>query len=60
MITGYFIKGTREEYLMVLRSKDIENMRTLIDRLGRMRDKDIKNLVKELSFSLERIDSEQP
>lgn len=58
-MTGYFIKGTRNEYLMVLRSTEIEPMRALIDRLGKMRDKDIKDLVKELSFSLERIDNEQ-
>jgi hypothetical protein len=57
-MTGYLLKGSKEEYLMVIRSEDIEVIKTLVHRLGQMRDKEIKALVKDLEFSMSRIESE--
>jgi len=55
-MNGYFLKGSRGEYLLVLRSDDPDLIRSVVNRLGSMREKEIKELVKELEFSLETLD----
>jgi len=55
-MSGYFLKGTRGEYLLVLRSDDLDLIGSIVNRLGSMREKEIKELVKELQFSLESLD----
>jgi len=57
-MTGYFLKGSREEYLMVIRTEELEEIKVLIQRLDQMRDKHIQALVKDLKFSLDRVENE--
>jgi hypothetical protein len=56
---GYLVKGSRDEFLMVIRSEDLEVIRSIVQRLGKMREKHVQEVVKELEFSLERIDRER-
>lgn len=54
-MTGYFLRGSRGEYLMVLRSPDFEVFVEIIGRLGKMRSRAIKNLADDLMKSLEAV-----
>jgi hypothetical protein len=58
-VTGYLVQGSRDEYLMVIRSEDLEVIRSIVQRLSKMREKHVQEVVKELEFSLERIDRER-
>ena len=58
-MNGYLLKGSRDEFLLVIRHEDIDVLRSIVHRLGKMRESEIQNVVKELEFSLERIDSER-
>lgn len=56
--SGYLIKGSRGEYLLVVKSENLESIRSIVQRLSKMREKHVQEIVKELEFSLERIDRE--
>jgi hypothetical protein len=58
-VNGYLLKGSRDEYLMVIRTNQYEMLVSIVDRLAKMREKEIKEIVKELQFSIERINNEQ-
>jgi hypothetical protein len=58
-VNGYLLKGSRDEYLMVIRTSQYEMLVSIVDRLAKMREKEIKEIVKELQFSIERINNEQ-
>ena len=57
-MNGYLLKGSRDEYLMVIRTSQYEMLVSIVDRLAKMREKEIKEIVKELQFSIERINNE--
>lgn len=44
---------------MVIRSEDLEAIRSIVQRLSKMREKHVQEIVRELEFSLERIDRER-
>jgi HEPN domain-containing protein len=47
-LDGYFLYGSDDELLMVIRGKDEDQMRDIIERLSRSRNKEIKELAKTL------------
>ena len=50
---GYFLTDSEEvEYLMVLRTEDIDLLYTLVKRMGRMRDERLRELGRALEKDL--------
>jgi hypothetical protein len=54
-MNGYFLKGSRGEYLMVIRGEDISAFIEVIGRLSKMRSRSIKALADDLMKSLENV-----
>jgi hypothetical protein len=54
-MNGYFLKGSRGEYLMVVRGDDTEAFIEIIGRLGKMRSRSLKALADDLMKSLENV-----
>lgn len=49
-LNGYFLRGIEDDYILVLRSDDSEELLRVISRLRASRDKQIKTLATELEL----------
>jgi hypothetical protein len=50
MINGYFLRGIRQDNILVFRSEDPEELLVIIKRLGASRDKKLRALAKKLEI----------
>lgn len=48
MITGYFLRGVKEDNILVFRSDDMEELLQVIRRVGASRSKQMKALADKL------------
>lgn len=48
MITGYFLRGVKEDNILVFRSDDMEELLQIIRRVGASRSKQMKALADKL------------
>ena len=52
MAQSYILKGTENEYLLVIRAEDVKAIYNIIDLLATSRNEDIKEVATELEKSM--------
>jgi hypothetical protein len=49
-VIGYFLRGVKEDHILVFRSDDAEELLRVIQRLGASRDKQMRALAQQLEI----------
>jgi HEPN domain-containing protein len=50
-VIGYFLRGVKEDHILVFRSDDPEELLQVIQRLGASRDKQMRALAQQLEIN---------